>query len=120
MHFCSSEHCAFFDTPENLQLTEEAQPAQSLDSSLLERYAKTDSFSLELSKVVLSHELMGHMEFNDDITYKSLMNEVQAVPFWSVLRFLTSFAPFRFWLASRGCFSNWMPSSPSGVAFVHK
>lgn len=61
-----------------MQSTEGAQ-SQSLDRSLLERYAKTDSFSLEFEKVVQKHESMDHMEFNNDITYKGLMNEVLVV-----------------------------------------
>ncbi len=43
---------------------------------LLERYAKIDLFRLELEDVVHEHELKNHMDFNDDNTYKSLMNEV--------------------------------------------
>ncbi len=57
----------------------QSQLAQSLDRSLLERYAKTDSLSLEFDKVVQMHESMDHMKFNDDITYKGLMNEVQGL-----------------------------------------
>ncbi len=55
------------------------QPAQSLDCSLIERYAKTDFLSLEFETVVQRHKSMDHMEFNNDVTYKNLMNEVQVL-----------------------------------------
>jgi hypothetical protein len=55
------------------------QPAQSLDRSLIEHYAKTDFLSLEFETVVQKHKSMDHMEFNSDVTYKNLMNEVQVV-----------------------------------------
>ncbi len=55
------------------------QPKQSLDHALLERYTKIEIFRLGLEKVVHEHALKDHMIFNDDRTYKDLMNEVLAL-----------------------------------------
>ncbi len=54
----------------------------SSSRALLERYTNVDSFRLEFEKLVREHELRDHKAFNNDNTYKDLMNEVrQALKF---------------------------------------
>jgi hypothetical protein len=58
------------------QVPGQQQSAQERSLSLLEHYANIDLFNLDLKNIVLGHELIGHMSFNDDEKYKALMNEV--------------------------------------------
>ena len=64
---------------------------------MFERYTNIEIFRLEFEKVVLEHESISHMEFNDDNTYKNLMNEVPggSESFESVCA-VTRFASLRF------------------------
>ena len=62
----------------SMRETPQQQPAEFLDRRLLVRFTSIDSFSRELEKVVHEHELRDHMDFNDDNTYKTLLNEVRS------------------------------------------
>ncbi len=97
-----------------------AQPAVSAErSALLERCTEIGPFSLEFEKLVHAHELRAHEDYNQDETYKRLMNEASPLLIFSCLRcsFAHCLVPFRCWLASRGWFSNWAPSFYSGAAW---
>ncbi len=96
-----------------------AQPAVSADrSALLERFTEIGPFSLEFEKLVHAHELRAHEDYNQDETYKRLMNEASQQLIFLCLRISLAhcLVPFRCWLASRGWFSNWAPSFYSGSA----
>ncbi len=81
---------------------------------MLERYTEIEIFRRELEKVVREHALKDHMTFNKDPIYKDLMNEVltlndsiRAIKSSLItLAWITASFPGRFWLLSRGCFSN--------------
>ena len=85
-----------------------------MDRALLERYTKIEIFRLGLEKVVREHVLKDHMTFNDDQIYKDMMNEVltlhdsiRAIKSSLITAaWITASFPGRFWLLSRGCFSN--------------
>ncbi len=63
-----------------------AQPAVSADrSALLERCTEIGPFSLEFEKLVHAHELRAHEDYNQDETYKRLMNEASPLLIFSRL-----------------------------------